>query len=98
MSYEWGKTPPKENGEFYYSGDLPGGGGPILSIAHIFTHPKTDERMACIFIPPNWHGNGSTLPTIHYGELYKWAGEWAGPEFGLCCAFLNNQNENKEPS
>ena len=82
--HEWRNEPPKEDGDFFYSGPLPRGEN-ILAIVQVFTYPVSKDRMACVFIPPGWRGDMSRRePVVHFGKLDEWKGEWAGPEYGLC--------------
>lgn len=87
--HNWRNDPPKENGDFFYYGDLPDGGGPIVAIVQIATNPETEKRTASLLIPSGWRGDQSRRrPTVHFGTLDQWKGQWAGPEYGLCCAVV----------
>jgi hypothetical protein len=82
--YQWQDEPPKEDGDYFYTGKVPDGID-IVGIVQIFASPKHNKRMACIFIPPGWRGDTERKePTVHFGEIEKWKGQWAGPEGGLC--------------
>jgi len=82
--FDWQEQSPEHDGDFFYSGKTPSG-EEILAIVQITTDPK-GVRWCSIFFPAFWRGQlGRTYPEIHFGELYKWKGKWAGPQFGLCC-------------
>jgi len=83
--YEWKNEAPKEDGDFFYTGPLPGQKEDVVLIAQVFTEPKSGNRMAVAFIPPGWRGDKKRQAIMHCGTLDKWKGQWAGPEFGLCC-------------
>lgn len=86
--HEWHQDPPKEDGDFFYTGQVPDG-GEIVAIVQIYTHPDSGTRMACLLIPPGWRGDKARRqPTIHAAPLDKWHGQWSGPEHGLCCAVV----------
>ncbi len=85
--YEWHNDAPAENGDFFYCGTLPDGGKRVVAIVQIATNPETKMRMASLMIPPGWRGDESRrVPVVHFGALDQWKGQWAGPEYGLCCA------------
>jgi len=83
--FPWQKEPPKNDGDYFYSGPTPDG-KEIVVIVQIVTDPK-GQRFACCLIPPFWRGDTTRInSTVHFGEIEKWKGEWSGPELGLCCA------------
>jgi len=82
--YEWRINPPKEDGDFFYTGLTPDGTS-VLAIVQIFTNPNSNFREACLFIPPGWRGNVTQNATLHCAKLEMWKGKWSGPEHGLCC-------------
>lgn len=82
----WEKDAPIRNGDFFYSGKLPGGLETVICVAQITKSPD-GKRYASTLLPPWWRDQiGRVRPTIYFGELHEWEGEWSGPEFGLCCA------------
>jgi IS4 transposase len=84
--YTWSKTAPAEDGDFFYSGKLPKSDEEIVCIVQIVTIPR-GKRVGTVFLPPYWRGQmDRTEPSVYYGKLKEWDGEWAGPEFGLCTA------------
>ena len=84
--YSWKKEPPEYNGEYFYSGKLPGEETEILAIINISRNPGDGLRWASIFIPPGWREDETrTLPIIYARPLEEWPGLWAGPEHGLTC-------------
>lgn len=88
--FPWQDNPPNENGDFFYYGPLPDGSENVLAIVQIVTHPETDRRTACLLIPPGWRGDAARRqPVIHFGTLDQWKGQWAGPEYGLCCVIVS---------
>jgi len=81
-------TTPKNDGDFFYTGNTPAGES-IVGIVQIITDPK-GQRWAVVYIPPYWRGDMErNIPTCHFDKLENWTGEWSGPEFGLCCTAEN---------
>lgn len=83
----WERTPPDNDGEFFYTGKLPNG-MEYVGIVYIVTDLGDSEkrRIACVFIPPFWGGDKDRLlPTVVHAPLRDWTGEWAGPRYGLSC-------------
>ena len=81
-------TTPKNDGDFFYTGNTPAGES-IVGIVQIITDPK-GQRWAVVYIPPYWRGDMErSRPTCHFDKLENWTGEWSGPEFGLCCTTEN---------
>lgn len=83
--FKWSDIPPKNDGDFYYSGMTPDNTENIVAIVHVLTGPG-GERYACLFIPKWWRGDiARETPAFYSGLLEEWKGMWSGPEFGLCC-------------
>ncbi len=80
-NYEWQKTAPKLDGDFFYNGPTPSG-EEIVGIVGIVT--RRGARVAYIFIPPGWRGDQEEQGTLHSAAVEEWKGEWAGPQGGLC--------------
>jgi hypothetical protein len=86
----WLPDPPKNDGDFYFSGITPSGMD-VVAIVQIFSHPTNGRRGAVMFIPPGWRGdNARVMAEVIQGSLEEWRGQWAGPEFGLNCV-VNQQ-------
>ena len=84
--YEWKREKPKHDGDYFYSGPLPGGEQTVVAIVQVYTDPAGNTKRACLYIPPGWRGDKSRkYPYLYLGLLSEWKGEWAGPEYGLCC-------------
>ena len=85
--YEWHDDPPKNNGDFFYSGNTPGGED-VLAIVQITLNPNDMQRWACLFIPPGWRGNMERKDQAFYVALLEeWKGQWSGPEHGLTMVY-----------
>ncbi len=82
--YEWKDEPPENDGDFFYTGETPDGED-VVAIVQITTTKQ--GRMGWLFIPANWRKDkGRENPVLKAAELSAWKGQWAGPEYGLCCA------------
>jgi len=85
----WRSDPPTQDGDFYYSGPLPGSGEEYVGIVSISMHPLNRERYVAAFFPPGWRGDTNRIsPEVVFGKLEEWKGQWAGPELGLSTVVL----------
>ena len=85
LSFDWSENFPENDGDFFFSGKLPTGMD-FVGIVQVGTHPNTNERYACVFIPPGWRGNKERAPFLTFGGPHEWKGQFSGPDFGLSCA------------
>lgn len=80
----WTKTPPKNDGHFYYHGIAPNGLWELLTIVQVVTVEETGERWGWALEPPTHRGDlECRSPVVHADKLENWKGKWCGPENGF---------------
>lgn len=96
QGYPWHDDPPKNNGIFFYNGGIPNGQCSVFTgVVSIYKNPHNAmERLASVYFQPYRGEDGE----IHEGDLVvaplaQWTGQWAGPDYGLNCAYCQPSNQ-----